>query len=257
MFMYRKQYFFRILLLPLTLSILFSLPSLAYNGNVTVYVTDTGEKYHRDQCTYLSSAIPITLEKAVNTGYERCSRCDPPILGEDSPYDSTPYIPPENEPTSRGHPKGEVLEGDPPEKAPKKDNTLTWILCGVLLCFASSIIIVLFVLPKTLNQPDIVYVAKRGKVYHRTQNCTKGATIPIRRSAAKGYKPCKKCYKHQGALQDPGTKPPKEPYHLSVRDKDGTTKTVYAKDPDDLAAKIEEREQSKDLADGFSIFDEE
>jgi flagellar biosynthesis GTPase FlhF len=45
----------------------------------TVYTTDTGTKYHADGCQYLSkSKIPISLEKAVNSGLTPCSKCNPP-----------------------------------------------------------------------------------------------------------------------------------------------------------------------------------
>ena len=46
---------------------------------ITVYVTETGEKYHRDGCQYLrKSQIPISLDNAIDTGYGPCSKCDPP-----------------------------------------------------------------------------------------------------------------------------------------------------------------------------------
>jgi len=46
---------------------------------VTVYVTRTGEKYHRAGCRYLSrSMIPMTLETAKARGYTPCSVCRPP-----------------------------------------------------------------------------------------------------------------------------------------------------------------------------------
>ena len=42
-----------------------------------VYVTRTGEKYHRDGCQYLAkSKIPIPLSEAQQR-YDACSRCDP------------------------------------------------------------------------------------------------------------------------------------------------------------------------------------
>jgi hypothetical protein len=45
----------------------------------TVYVTDTGSKYHRDGCRYLSkSRIPISLGDAKAQGYGPCSVCKPP-----------------------------------------------------------------------------------------------------------------------------------------------------------------------------------
>jgi len=51
----------------------------ADNQNVTVYVTATGSKYHRDGCRYLSKGeIAISLKDATAQGYEPCSVCDPP-----------------------------------------------------------------------------------------------------------------------------------------------------------------------------------
>lgn len=45
----------------------------------TVYVTKTGEKYHRGSCGYLSkSKIAIELTDAKASGYTPCSRCKPP-----------------------------------------------------------------------------------------------------------------------------------------------------------------------------------
>lgn len=46
----------------------------------TVYITKTGNKYHRDGCRYLSeSKIPISLEEAISSGYTPCNVCKPPI----------------------------------------------------------------------------------------------------------------------------------------------------------------------------------
>lgn len=45
----------------------------------TVYVTKTGEKYHRGSCGYLSkSKIAMELSEAKAGGYTPCSRCKPP-----------------------------------------------------------------------------------------------------------------------------------------------------------------------------------
>jgi len=44
-----------------------------------VYITNTGEKYHRSNCRYLrKSKIPISLSKAKSSGYEPCKVCSPP-----------------------------------------------------------------------------------------------------------------------------------------------------------------------------------
>lgn len=51
----------------------------AQKKDVTVYVTRTGKKYHRDGCRYLSkSQIPISLSDAKAEGYGPCSVCNPP-----------------------------------------------------------------------------------------------------------------------------------------------------------------------------------
>jgi micrococcal nuclease len=48
-------------------------------GGTVVYITKTGECYHRAGCRYLSrSCIPIPLAKAKAEGYRPCSVCDPP-----------------------------------------------------------------------------------------------------------------------------------------------------------------------------------
>lgn len=44
----------------------------------TVYVTKTGEKYHRKECQYLrNSSRSIDLKDAVAVGYEPCKVCKP------------------------------------------------------------------------------------------------------------------------------------------------------------------------------------
>ena len=44
--------------------------------SVTVYITNTGSKYHRSGCQYLrKSCIPISLDNAKSRGYTACSKC--------------------------------------------------------------------------------------------------------------------------------------------------------------------------------------
>lgn len=46
---------------------------------VTVYITDTGSKYHRSGCRYLKdSQHEISLSSAKSKGYEPCKVCKPP-----------------------------------------------------------------------------------------------------------------------------------------------------------------------------------
>jgi len=43
-----------------------------------VYVTNTGKKYHKGNCRYLSkSKIKTTKSKAQNSGYTACKVCKP------------------------------------------------------------------------------------------------------------------------------------------------------------------------------------
>ena len=44
----------------------------------TVYITDTGAKYHSENCRFLNkSKISIDLSDAKNKGYEACKICNP------------------------------------------------------------------------------------------------------------------------------------------------------------------------------------
>lgn len=54
-------------------------PAPAEKKDITVYITKTGSKYHREGCRYLTkSCIPISLEDAKARGYTPCSVCGPP-----------------------------------------------------------------------------------------------------------------------------------------------------------------------------------
>lgn len=58
----------------------------AASGDTTVYVTNTGEKYHSYGCQYLrKSCNSISLSNAVSAGYTRCSKCSPPYLDAETP----------------------------------------------------------------------------------------------------------------------------------------------------------------------------
>ena len=53
--------------------------SSSSTSTTTVYITKTGTKYHRGDCSYLSkSKISISLSDAKADGYTACSRCNPP-----------------------------------------------------------------------------------------------------------------------------------------------------------------------------------
>jgi competence protein ComEC len=53
-------------------------PASPPGASSTVYITDTGEKYHSGGCSYLKeSKHAIGLDDALSQGYTACSRCDP------------------------------------------------------------------------------------------------------------------------------------------------------------------------------------
>lgn len=53
----------------------------AQQDNQIVYITKTGQKYHRDGCQYLAkSKIQIPLKDAISDGYGPCSVCNPPTV---------------------------------------------------------------------------------------------------------------------------------------------------------------------------------
>jgi len=55
-------------------------PDLSDPEKITVYVTKTGTKYHREGCRYVSrSKIPMSLKSAAKR-YAPCKVCRPPLL---------------------------------------------------------------------------------------------------------------------------------------------------------------------------------
>ncbi len=52
--------------------------TVAEQKDVTVYITKTGEKYHKAGCQYLKkSQIKTTKKAAVKNGYGACKVCKP------------------------------------------------------------------------------------------------------------------------------------------------------------------------------------
>jgi hypothetical protein len=51
----------------------------AVGPDSTVYITKTGEKYHKGSCSSLrKSKIEIKVSEAKKRGFEPCKRCSPP-----------------------------------------------------------------------------------------------------------------------------------------------------------------------------------
>lgn len=73
----------RKLIIALVVALVFlSSTALAYSvpDDTIVYVTPTGEKYHRKDCSYIGSVRSLTIAMAESAGYTPCSRCNPDIL---------------------------------------------------------------------------------------------------------------------------------------------------------------------------------
>lgn len=52
--------------------------NLSQSKETVVYITKTGEKYHKDGCRYLrQSKIKTTKKEAVKKGYGACKVCKP------------------------------------------------------------------------------------------------------------------------------------------------------------------------------------
>ena len=52
--------------------------SSTLNDSYTVYITNSGKKYHSADCSYLSkSKISIDKNSAISRGYTPCSKCNP------------------------------------------------------------------------------------------------------------------------------------------------------------------------------------
>lgn len=83
-----KPYF--AFLLAIIVSILSISVFASGNGDLIVYITATGGRYHSDGCGSLSrSKYEITLEEAIIEGYTPCNRCNPPIYtGDAVPYET-------------------------------------------------------------------------------------------------------------------------------------------------------------------------
>lgn len=53
--------------------------SSSASDEITVYITDTGERYHKEGCSSLRrSKHAVTLSEAIEEGYTPCQNCDPP-----------------------------------------------------------------------------------------------------------------------------------------------------------------------------------
>lgn len=77
----RKQQHMKIVKIVASVAIILAMGFSAFyiaNGYKTVYITRTGDKYHKETCGHLSDTkIEMTLREAQKAGYEPCSMCKP------------------------------------------------------------------------------------------------------------------------------------------------------------------------------------
>lgn len=87
----KKKLFALLLALALILSLSASVFAYTVPSDTVVYVTETGSRYHRWDCSHLKSigaSYPISYAEAL--GYSPCSRCNPEwLLGAYEPSDSS------------------------------------------------------------------------------------------------------------------------------------------------------------------------
>jgi micrococcal nuclease len=81
----KKRFFFVpfVFIFTMLVSLVVSRGIYAENAGseTTVYVTNSGKRYHRETCGSLSrSKIAVSLGNAIRSDYEPCSICDPPML---------------------------------------------------------------------------------------------------------------------------------------------------------------------------------
>jgi len=68
-----------------SLFVFIAIAAFAAPPNTIVYITKTGTSYHRVNCSTLrQSKIEITLGDAIKKGLTRCSRCNPPVLDDNT-----------------------------------------------------------------------------------------------------------------------------------------------------------------------------
>lgn len=170
------------------------------SAGTTVYVTSTGTKYHRAECTYLASKKAMTIAAAEAKGYTPCSRCHPDVLtGEyksnwnGSSWGSngsttvvrTPTPTPSPTPTPKSEQKGDDV---------------------VMLCCVIAIVVLLVIITivdsKRQNHKDAL--AKANSKLQKTENALQLAQEELERvniqlqAFRKGYTQLKMLHKYQG-----------------------------------------------------------
>lgn len=117
-----------------------------------VYVTPHGEKYHREGCSYVSTARELTISAAICQGYEPCSRCDPdtftsayiPPADESNHSDVRPEKAPTDDSIHIEFPTQSTPSVAPPQEV--KESIFVGFIRGVLVFFGYILLFVLFLI---------------------------------------------------------------------------------------------------------------
>ena len=73
------------ILIVVSLLVFITIAAFAASADTIVYITKTGTMYHSANCSTLrQSKIQITLGAAIKKGLTRCSRCNPPVLDDNT-----------------------------------------------------------------------------------------------------------------------------------------------------------------------------
>lgn len=202
------------------------LAALAWNGDLTVYVTRTGEKYHKVSCSYLrSSKIEMTLQEAVDKGYTPCSRCAPPKLSGTPPATPTP-VPATPKPAPTPAPVPEEDAGGTPggvvfvlgliiggaavaiinrktkQGKRKSHDVMSEVQKKLVLPITPAgkeeleirrIAGVPFKLWYIAKDPDVIVYINPNNIYYHTKTCYGQEKIPVSITAVGSRPPCPLC----------------------------------------------------------------
>jgi len=74
------------ILIVVSFLVFIAVAAFAASADTVVYITKTGTMYHSANCSTLrQSKIQTTLGAAIKKGLTRCTRCNPPVLDDNTP----------------------------------------------------------------------------------------------------------------------------------------------------------------------------
>ena len=114
----------------LVLLVAFAATAIAQSPDAVVYVTRTGEKYHKAGCSSLSRSQIATTLAAASKRYGPCSNCKPPILAAATPVvpaaASTPRAAPAAKAVESGQCQARTKKGTQCSRKAKPGSQYCW-----------------------------------------------------------------------------------------------------------------------------------